>query len=59
MVEEDQLHAAPPQLVDQEHLVDVGAGQAVGRVDVEPVEAPGGRLVAQPLQRGADQVEPL
>jgi hypothetical protein len=55
VVEEDQSHAASPQLVDQEHLVSIRTSDAIGRVDVEPVEPPGRRLVAQPLQRGPDQ----
>jgi hypothetical protein len=55
VVEEDDLDPAAVQLVDQEDLVGVAAGEAVGGEDVEPVQGAGGRLVSQPLQRRADE----
>lgn len=55
VIEEGQFHTAPPQLVHQEHLVNIRARHAIGRVDIESVESSGRRLVAEPLQRGADQ----
>jgi hypothetical protein len=54
-VEEDQLDAAPPQLVDEENLIGVAARQAVGGVDVEPIDCPLDGRIAQPLQRRADE----
>ena len=30
VVEEDQFHTAPPQFVDQEHLVNIRASDAIG-----------------------------
>ena len=54
-VQEDHVHAGAPELIHQQHLIGVFAGQAVGRVDVEPVQPAGGGPVPQPLQRGPDQ----
>jgi hypothetical protein len=54
-VEEDDLQALAAQLVDQDHLKRVVAGQPVGALDVEPVDAPGGGDIAQALQAGAQQ----
>jgi hypothetical protein len=55
VVEEDDLDVAPPEFIDEEHLVHIGPGQTVGRMHVEPVEDSGRRLIAQPLQGRADQ----
>src|SRR6516162_5396234 len=55
MVEEDDLDPAAVQLVDQEDLVGVPPGEAVGGEDVEPVQGAGGRLVPRPLQRWSDE----
>ena len=45
-VEEDHRDARLPQLLHQQELVSVVAGQAVGVEDVETVEGKGGGLVA-------------
>jgi hypothetical protein len=37
-VEEDHLDPGPPELVDQQHLVGIVAGQAVGAMDIKTVE---------------------
>jgi hypothetical protein len=55
VVEEDDLDSAAVKLVDQEDLIGVPPGKSVGGEDVEPVQGAGGRLVAQPLQRRADE----
>jgi hypothetical protein len=52
-VEEDHLDPGPPELVDQQHLVGIVAGQAVGAMDIKTVEHC--RRIAQALQRGSDQ----
>jgi hypothetical protein len=54
-VEEHDLGAAAAELVEQQHLVGVAAGQAIGRVDVYPVDGAGGDEVAQPLEPRADE----
>ena len=43
------------QLIQQQHLVGVLAGQPIGRVDVDAIHATGRRQVAQPLQGRPDQ----
>ena len=54
-VEEDDLNTLAAQFVDQDHLIGVIPCQAVGALDVEPVDGPGGGRVAQPLQGGREQ----
>jgi hypothetical protein len=54
-VEEDHLDPGPPELVDQQHLVGVVAGQAVGAMDIKTVERSRRDRIAQALQRGSDQ----
>ncbi len=54
-VEEDDLDPVVAQLVDQDHLIRVIACQAIGVLDVEAVDGPGGGRVAQPLQGRAEQ----
>src|SRR5262249_9382021 len=54
-VEEDDLNATALQLVEQQDLVGVFPCQAVRGVDVEAVDGPGGGLVAQALQRRAEE----
>src|SRR3954465_731636 len=38
VVEEHDLDAAAPELLDEEDLIGILASQAIGRVDVEPVD---------------------
>ena len=54
-VEEDDLDAGAAELLHQQHLVGIAAGQPVGGVDVERSMRPGRHGVAQPLQRRAQQ----
>jgi hypothetical protein len=54
-VEEHDLGAAAAELVEQQHLVRVAARQAIGRVDVHPVDGAGGDEVAQPLEPRAEE----
>jgi hypothetical protein len=57
-VEEHDLDPGPLELVDQHHLVRIAPGQAIGRVDVQPLESTGRREIPQPLERRADQARP-
>src|SRR5262249_37153432 len=52
VVEENDLGAGPLELLDQEHLIRVLAGEPVGREDVNTVDGSRGDLVAEALQRG-------
>ena len=54
-VEEHHFRTSASELLEQEDLVGVAAGQAVRRVDVEGVDGGQGDQVAQVLQGGADQ----
>ena len=49
-VEEHDLHARAAELLDQEHLVGIAPGQAIGGMDVEAIDDTGRHRVAQPLQ---------
>lgn len=55
VVDKHQFHAAPLQFVHQEHLVSITSRQPVGTQHVQAVDASGGGLVAQPLQRRTNQ----
>ena len=55
VVEEHDLGAGAPELLDQHRLVRIRAGQAVGCVHIDQVDGPHRRKVAQALQRGPDQ----
>ena len=57
-VQEHDLHPGTSELIDQQHLVGVFAGQAIRRVDIEPVHTARGDHIAQALQRRADQRRP-
>jgi hypothetical protein len=50
VVEVDHLDAAAFQLVQKQDLAGVFAGQAIRGVDIEPINGPGGCLVAQAFQ---------
>ena len=52
-VEEDDLGAGTPELLHQQHLMGLAAGQPVGGMDVETVDAAGRHGVTQPLQSRA------
>ena len=54
-VEEHHRRTGASELLQQQDLVGVAAGEAVRRVDVEGVDARQGDQVAQALQGGADQ----
>jgi hypothetical protein len=47
--------STPAELVDQQHLVSIVAGQAVGAMDIKTVEHCRCGRIAQALQRGSDQ----
>jgi hypothetical protein len=53
VVEEDDLGADAPELLHEQHLMGMAAGQPVGGVDVETVDAARRRGIAQTLQRRA------
>jgi hypothetical protein len=55
MVEEDQLDAGPPELVDEQRLMSKAACQPIGTEDIKPIDPACGHQVAEPLQRGTDQ----
>lgn len=46
VVQEDDLHPGPAELIDQQDLVGVFPGQAIRRVDREPVDAARGNYIA-------------
>ena len=50
-IQEDDLDPGRRQLVEQQHLVGILAGQAIGRQDGHDVEEPGLGVVAQPIER--------
>jgi hypothetical protein len=54
-IQKHQLDPAVLQLVHEQRLVSVAPGQAIRRVDVEPLDGAGGRLVAQALKSRAHQ----
>jgi hypothetical protein len=54
-VEEHHFDPDPPELFDQQHLVSIVAGQAVGAMDIKTVEHGRCGRIAQALQRGSDQ----
>src|SRR5262245_42580284 len=57
-VEEDHLHPRAAELIDPQDLIRVFAGQAIGRVHIEPVHTARGHHIPQALQRRADQRGP-
>ena len=46
------------QFVDEEHLMDIGAGESVGRGEHHTFERRERRVVAQPVQAGSAQFGP-
>jgi hypothetical protein len=54
-VEEHDLDPGAAKLVDQQHLVGITAGKAVGRMHVNTVVVTGGDSVAQTLEGGSHQ----
>ena len=50
MVEEDDLDAMPLQFLDQKHLIRVATGEAIRRVNIDPIEGASRGLVAEALQ---------
>jgi hypothetical protein len=52
VVEEDDLDATALKLFDEKDLISIFASQTVGRVDVEAVDQPGGRLIARKVSCG-------
>jgi hypothetical protein len=54
-IEEDQLHTATLELVDQQDLIGVFAGQAIRRVDVKAIDGAVGCRIAQAFQSWAHQ----
>ena len=55
VVEEDHVGPGPPELLDQQDLVGIAAGQPVRRHDVDALDRSSGDRVAQALQRRAHQ----
>src|SRR5262249_26091707 len=58
VVEEDNFYPPALKLIDQEYLIGIFPGQAIGRVDIESINGPGGHLVPQALQGRTDQGAP-
>jgi len=54
-VQEHQLDAAVLQLIHEQRLIGITSRQAIRRMDIEPIDGAGGGLVAQALQRRANQ----
>ena len=54
-VEEHDLDPGAAKLVDQQHLIGIAAGEAVGRIDVNTIVMTSGDSVAQALEGGAHQ----
>ncbi len=54
-VQKDHRHSRPLEFLEQQDLISVFARQAIGGMDVELIDAPRGRQIPQPLQRGAHQ----
>jgi len=50
--------APPRQFVDEEHLMDIGAGESVGRGEHHTFERRERRVVAQAVQAGPAQLGP-
>jgi hypothetical protein len=46
VVAEEDLHPPALELIDQENLIGIFPGQTIRRVNLEPVQGPGGHLVA-------------
>jgi hypothetical protein len=57
-VEKNDLDPGAPELIDQQHLIRVFAGQAIWGVDIETVHGPRRNHIAQPLQGWPDQCRP-
>jgi hypothetical protein len=57
-VEEPDLDASASELLDQQHLIGIFAGQAIRRVHIEPVHTARCNHIAQTLQRRAHQGGP-
>jgi hypothetical protein len=55
VIEKNNLHAAPSQLIHQHHLIGIVAREPVGRQNVQPVDCAGVGHVAQSLQRRSHQ----
>jgi hypothetical protein len=53
------LAAVPAQLLDEEHLVDIAAGQPVGRGDHHQVNLGQRRVIPQAVQAGRPRLAPL
>ena len=58
VVEKDDIDARTLELVEQEDLIGVLAGQAIGRLDVEAVHSSHGGEVTQALQSRAHEGGP-
>ncbi|ESZ30853.1 hypothetical protein X732_30570 [Mesorhizobium sp. L2C066B000] len=54
-VQEDDLHTGTTELVDQQRLMGVAAGEPIGSMDVETLDVATGNRIPQPLQRRAKQ----
>src|SRR5215831_7855282 len=57
-IEEHNLHPGASELIDQEDLIGIFAGQAIWRVHIEPVNTPRRDHIAQALQRRVHQCGP-
>jgi len=55
MVDKGKFHPAPLQLIHQQHLICVAAGQAVGAQHVQAVDPTGRGQIAQSLQGRTNQ----
>ena len=54
-IEEDHLRAGLGELLDQQNLMRVAAGEAIRGMDVDEIDGREGHEVAQTLQGGSDQ----
>ena len=58
-VEEDDLDARAAELIDQQDLIGIFAGQAIGRVDIEPVHTARATTSRRRSSAGRTSVAPL
>jgi hypothetical protein len=54
IVQKDHLHAATPELLDDQHLISIFAREAIRRMNIEAIEDAGRGLVTKTLKRRPD-----
>jgi hypothetical protein len=54
-VEKDDLHPEALELIDHQDLIGITAGQAIGGMDVDPIDGPGGHPIPQTFESRTDE----